>query len=365
MTDSTEDSSSGVTRDPALDGIRGIAITLVILSHWFLTSHGKDLIPRSGWKFYLAPVMNGDLGVLVFFVLSGYLITGILLREKDKFGTISLGNFYRRRILRIWPAFYVFLGIMGILALLHVFRFNGMQFASAGLFIWNYSPAAHGNWWLGHTWSLAVEEQFYLLWPLLLLVVRLRTAIVVAVSLILMDPLIRILQYLVFPGTRGNISIYFHTRMDSLLMGALVALVAAYRPDLFAEISSWLTKRKMEWVALATLCFCSWLTVLFRGSFALSLGWSLENLATAVILVVVLYSPYTGVRRRLSFRPLVFVGAVSFGLYLWQQLFTTDLNQSALGRSPLGVLLLALIVCLSWLFMEKPILRLKSKFSRK
>jgi peptidoglycan/LPS O-acetylase OafA/YrhL len=141
---------------PALDGIRAIAVFLVIFYH---LSNERPL-----------PVFPGPLGVLGFFVLSGFLITWLLIKEQEKTGSISLGGFYRRRALRIFPAFYVF----WILAVGSHWLVHGAknvpwsQALSAFFYVSNYFHAMiHSSpEFIIHTWSLSAQEQFYMLWPL-------------------------------------------------------------------------------------------------------------------------------------------------------------------------------------------------------
>src|SRR6267378_2769496 len=140
---------------PALDGIRAIAVFLVILYH---LSIQRALL-----------VFPGPLGVLIFFVLSGFLITWLLIKEEEKYGSISLKGFYRRRALRIFPAFYVF-WIVAVASRLvaHGRDVPWSQAISAFFYVSNYLHAIFHPTpdYMIHTWSLSAEEQFYLLWPL-------------------------------------------------------------------------------------------------------------------------------------------------------------------------------------------------------
>ena len=153
------------SRLPCLDGLRAISIFFVLAAHVQSTLPHK--IPR--WLNLMIP--RGDLGVFVFFVLSGFLITHLLQKEWLATGGISLRNFYLRRILRIFPAFYFFLLTLILLSAFGVLSIARSHFLDAGFFLWNYKQIwdptlGQGNWFLGHFWTLSLEEQFYLLWPL-------------------------------------------------------------------------------------------------------------------------------------------------------------------------------------------------------
>jgi peptidoglycan/LPS O-acetylase OafA/YrhL len=187
-----------------LDGLRAVAVGLVMLSH-------------AHW-----PWRNGsaDIGVTAFFVLSGYLITSLLAKERERTGSISLGSFYRRRIIRLGPALLGLLAfdlILGLLGLL-----SGpwqLGFASCLLYVSNWVQAAgvaiHP---IGHTWSLAIEEQFYLLWPVILLLAW-RRALPIAVLVIVGAAVLRLFT--------GELVEYFSTftRIDAILLGCVVAIV--------------------------------------------------------------------------------------------------------------------------------------------
>lgn len=150
------DSKLSHSHIPALDGIRAVAVFLVIGSHF-----GFALVP-------------GTQGVMIFFVLSGFLITWLLLKENERYGSVSLAGFYKRRTLRIFPAFYVYWLIV-VTLLIGTGRAVPWPHAwSSLLYVSNYYSAINGdpNNGFSHTWSLAIEEQFYLLWPLVFLMLR-------------------------------------------------------------------------------------------------------------------------------------------------------------------------------------------------
>src|ERR1700730_13855580 len=148
-----------VGRIPSLDGLRAVSILLVLFGHASLS----DGAPHALKPFNHA----GNIGVRFFFVISGFLITTLLLKEKSQTGTISMKKFYQRRILRIFPAAYVFIAVMGLLASLGWIALRRGELFYAASFTMNYHDF-HAVW-LGQLWSLAVEEQFYLLWPALML----------------------------------------------------------------------------------------------------------------------------------------------------------------------------------------------------
>jgi peptidoglycan/LPS O-acetylase OafA/YrhL len=154
---------NGTTRYQALDGVRAVAIFGVLLSH-AMESPGMPQYPS--WWWHLGDL--GNLGVRIFFVLSGFIITHILLRESARHNRIDLRAFYVRRVFRIIPPLAALMGVVALGMALGYWQVPVRQFLLSLFFLGNYPWGGVGGWTLGHLWSLAVEEQFYLLWPAVL-----------------------------------------------------------------------------------------------------------------------------------------------------------------------------------------------------
>src|SRR5579862_2423913 len=199
-------------RIPSLDGVRAISITLVILSH---------LVQ---WKHVSLRVLGnyGELGVHVFFVLSGYLITKLLLQEYDRSSTISLQDFYVRRAFRIFPAALVFFVIAGIF-FWHQMRWYHL--ATALFYVANMDVTR--PWMFGHLWSLSIEEQFYLLWPFVLRRWY-RHRVWILLCVLLATPLFRtgLYAFRVQGGLLGSLPVF----ADQLAIGCLLAIFAPRLP---------------------------------------------------------------------------------------------------------------------------------------
>jgi hypothetical protein len=197
-------------RIPSLDGVRAIAVTLVFT--WHLLAHAD--LPLI-WR-----VDYGNLGVRVFFIISGFLITSLLLAERERTGKISISNFYVRRVFRIFPAYYVFLLVMAVLLPTGRLVLHKVDFLPSAAFFSDYETPHDA---LGHTWSLAVEEQFYLLWPGVIVLLGLRRAFYVCVALLVIAPTFRMLVDLsLWPEKpmRG-----FECVADALACGCILACV--------------------------------------------------------------------------------------------------------------------------------------------
>ncbi len=213
-------------RMPTLDGIRGIAILMVVLHN--IASHGVEHASNFVVKIFLLVCDFGWVGVQLFFVLSGFLITGILLDGKGSAN--QLKNFYIRRSLRIFPLYYVFLVVIFIvLPLLRIDPTWLEQTKNYEMWYWLYLI----NWVqpfadkleMGHLWSLAIEEQFYLLWPMLAVFLHKNTLAYVCLSLIVTAIIFRLLFVTLLPDIGTTVAYTFTVaRYDALAIGALIAL---------------------------------------------------------------------------------------------------------------------------------------------
>jgi peptidoglycan/LPS O-acetylase OafA/YrhL len=345
-----------------LDGLRGIGILLVVAGH----SLGKLSANRTFGGKLAAPFDDAALGVLLLFVLSGFLITTILMRERTRTGTISLWAFYARRALRIWPALYVFIAAIVLVDIVSkTLNVTTLQTLAAALYFTSYSPAhaATNGWWFGHTWSLSVEEIFYLLWPLCLLLLPLRRAFGLAVLTILFVPVIRIVQYAAHIGPPERISDYFHTRADALAFGVVLALLPFAAPAFNARLVDAVRRYHLGAVALIGLIASAYAAAYAGYVYEIYVGWTIKALCVALLILAAESTSW--LRSALSIRPLVALGLISYSLYLWQQPFLSpSWTGPILGN--LGIALVLAFACAiaSRHLVELPFLRLKGRFDR-
>jgi peptidoglycan/LPS O-acetylase OafA/YrhL len=351
-----------------LTGLRAIAVTMVVVGH-------AQRVLAGGYTGLLRPlrlVSDGRLGVLVFFVLSGFLITSILQAELKRTGRIKLVPFYVKRALRIWPAFYTYLATIVILSMLGWTDVDRRQVMVAALHLWNYSGVggmaaenalhADGAWYLGHFWTLALEEQFYWLWPPLLFYIWRRDSQRVLVLLIFAVPLIRVATYFAAPQLRGQLSMMFHTGIDPILIGCYVALNKA-RLDNW--IRSWRGGTVIPSALVAVLFLLMPVAEAKLGGFwSATYGTTLEAALVGVLIVVLCAQSEFWFSRLLRTTPFVFVGTISFSLYLWQQLFA-NLNLPIAHAFPLGIVEAVGMASASYFFIEAPFLRLKDRVANR
>jgi peptidoglycan/LPS O-acetylase OafA/YrhL len=354
-----------MTRLPELTGLRCVAILLVVFSHAGGTLAGG----YQGWLAPLRLVADGDLGVQIFFVLSGFLITGILRSEYEATRHIGLYAFYRRRVLRIWPASYAFLLVLALLTWGGQLDISWQQFTYAALQIWNYSellgklfPAGEwpldGTWYLGHFWSLALEEQFYWIWPpLLVLFLRSKRKAWLPL-LIVCIPLVRIASYFLAPSLRGQLGMMLHTGLDTILIGCWYAL---RRERIAAWILSW--KHRDLWLTLAfgvLLIITPQLGLRLGGLWTSTYGATVTAALAGLLIVALATLKDFWLSRLLRTRAFVFIGTISYSLYLWQQLFLHHASPVGWGF-PYNILQAIAAACLSYWFIELPFLRLKDR----
>ena len=338
---------------PSLDGIRALAVLCVI---W---GHGAATLPQTELVSFLRTYLPGGyFGVQAFFVLSGFLITTLLLRELGKTGRISLAGFYRRRAYRILPALFVFLTVVTVLAATGAISGVGPRdIISPALFLRDYWPL-DGSWWTGHTWSLSVEEQFYVLWPLAVILMPRTVAVKVLVIGVLLSPFIRVGTSLLPFVPEGAVTYMFYTRADALMIGCLLAYGAGQ--NWFQRVTEWVFARRLQWAVVIWLPVSWAMTSRFEGLWMYTVGYVGDALAVAILIVWMIRAPTSPFGRFLNWRPVVHVGLISYSLYLYQQLFLTHHNDTWFGGlTVIGLLALLLTAEASYLLVERPFLRLR------
>ena len=264
---------------PELDSLRGVAVILVFLQHAQLTIFGN----------------SGAIGVTIFFTLSGFLITSLLVGEREATGLVDLPRFYWHRGLRLLPAVTVLVAVVLVLGAV-TGQSMVLQSAAVMTYIGNWADIAGLNMWvLGHTWSLAIEEQFYLAWPALLLVLPSRRAQLIAC---VVGVVVAIgLRAAVFDPAPDAIWRYYQgtdTRADALLIGCALALIGKSAP---------------RWVGLLGAAALVAVVALVQDDHMLaSIGLPATAVATALLIAG---------RTPLTWRPLIALGGISYGFYLW------------------------------------------------
>ncbi len=353
---------ASIQRIQGIDGIRAIAILLVLIAH------GQSTVSTSvAWLHTVALFLgNAALGVTTFFVISGYLITTLLRREWERSGSISLKSFYMRRVLRIFPALYTYLLVLTLLRAIGWIGTTWADLGIAGTFLTNYKhllaiPTNVDYWYVGHFWTLSLEEQFYLLWPAAILIFSMSRAPHIALAIVLLSPVMRVVSYYLWPSVRPQLTLMLHTGADPIMFGCLLALCEKRR--IFERIMVFVAWPGWPLIAGVFLIVLSpWLASRFRGAYAVPIGITINSFSIAFVLSWLIRNPASVIGRFLNCRVMRHIGVLSYSLYLWQQLFLTELNTSWTGAFPLNFLCCFVAAEMSYWIIEKPFLRLRRRF---
>jgi peptidoglycan/LPS O-acetylase OafA/YrhL len=343
-----------------LDGLRTVAVAMVLVYHV-----RPEILP------------GGSVGVDVFFTISGFVITRLLLAEYARTGTVGMSSFYRRRWRRLVPALFALCAVCAVLALTTSLRsFDGHLLAVglAATFVMNIVRAVQPGVYsditgpLAHTWSLGVEEQFYLVWPpvmvLLLRRVRARTVLIATAVLCALPVVWRLSLW--SPDAAHRIYNSTDTRADQLLAGALVAVVLARLragdPRL-ERLRVW--AGRLTWPALAALALTAW-QVPITGSAGwwtpawYTVGFLAVAVASAILVAGLELRPHGTLSRLLSLPPLAWTGRnLSYGMYLWHYPIARILGILGVDTwlLPATAALTILVALVSYYAIERPFLR--------
>jgi peptidoglycan/LPS O-acetylase OafA/YrhL len=341
---------------PSLDGIRAACIILVLGSH---AARGAGFPDQ--WRFSVEQIFSGSLGVLIFFVLSGFLITYLLAKEEAASGRICLRSFYLRRAIRILPVFFVFLLAMGIIDATTALSVPKCNYLTAITMTKNMGCA---NWIDGHLWSLSVEEQFYLLWPVVFLFGRGKWRAGFALLMIVSAPLFRIWFYLLQYDMRQFAT---PSNMDSLMIGSVAGYFVAVSPAAALRLVA-IAPSFLRCVAVITLFGTNVLQT--HGMFGRALvpfGVTIQSVCAVYLMASYALNPRGLGYAILNWRPIAYLGVLSYSIYIWQQPFFSqpvDLGWTSPGilAFPFNIFGAISVAMLSFHAIEKPLLKLRAKF---
>ncbi|HEX4240905.1 MAG TPA: acyltransferase [Steroidobacteraceae bacterium] len=354
-------------RIPSLDGIRAVAVWLTIGHHIV----GRFL-PGSSSHWLEALGRGGD-GVGVFFVLSGFLITKLLIEEKERTGTIDLGDFFLRRAFRILPPLYMYLIFAVLFAHAVGIELPPSSLIGASLFVGDYWPA-ESSFLTEHTWSLGVEEQFYLLWPPILIWSLARggraLAAKVGGAIVLATPALRVAGYASGVDLLRHHGMHmFHARMDSLMCGCVVALcigAPAFERCYRAYARVW-------WIGpLYTLLVSGLLTGLDQPlgatrlgtAYTMVIGLTVDSALTAMFILWASRNAHSLAGRFLNQPLMVRMGVLSYSAYLWQTALIHERNPTFLAAWPWMLLYIWIAAAASYYGVERHALSIRRRIER-
>lgn len=347
---------SDMNRMPSLDGLRAVSIILVLIAHIFY-----DKQVERYFNF-------GKVGVEIFFVISGFLITTLLLREKQKTGKLNLKFFYLRRAFRILPLVFLFAGCLFFLDQLFNLQITGLSFFTMIFFLKNLP--FDGDWYTGHFWSLSVEEQYYLLFPFILSRLTVRKYSLLLISLIVFIPLLTYLGYNKVGIVETNALVHkasfviinlFGRGTVGILVGSLISILV-FTNKLKVDRIYNARYAGLLVFTLALLTQMHFVLDVFSEYFLIVVFDLL--IAITIILNLNSRSWFAGV---LNIPSIARVGVLSYSIYVWQQLFTYMQpwrNIGNLGSNLfLNIAVLFIVSYLSYEFFEKKFLAMKKKWS--
>jgi len=371
---------SGRFYHPELDVLRGFAFLLIFMHHAF--AHDRAFYMRMGTAPALASMLaaiasTGALGVSLFFLLSAYLVTELLIRERAQLGHVDLKAFYLRRILRMWPLYFAFL----ILAW-------AMQWFVPGQHIgWRAGLAFAllvGNWWVVFVgfpssvifplWFISIQEQFYLFWPATMRKLSERGLLIAAALLIAVANLTR--WYLASRHTwESRIWANTFVHLDSIALGIVIAVLLAGRaPRLAPIVRAALIIGGFTCLVLAAYYFRIKFDPLTTSR--VLLGYPTAAIGAIALFLGTLCEDFSGSspQRRWGLRPLIYLGRISYGLYIFHVLglmisdYTIPNHESSLGRylvrDAVAFAIAVAFASISYRWFETPFLARKQRFSR-
>ena len=345
---------------PSLNGLRALSIILVLFHHLMLENNIFIKVSNIKWLFpFLMLISDGQLGVNIFFVISGFLITSLLINEQATKGNISLKNFYMRRALRIFPAYYTLLIFYFIVQHLGYLEISTSSWIAAITYSKSWNSKL--DWQTGHLWSLSVEEYFYLFWPFLFKYKKgsLKTLVLLCIVLV---PIIRVLIY--FYPNSWKVSLLYFFRIDAIAMGCLFAL---YKDEI-------IKKMKRNWLLFFfSAVFCvlilrylpKYFSMINADFVTAALGTTtglIANISIGIILIYSAFGPKKVWFKFLNLEALNFIGILSYSIYLWQQFFICQ-SGYWYTQFPQNILIVVVFACSCHYLIEKPFLKLKTKFS--
>lgn len=325
-----------------------------------VTSFHASVAPLNDYPRAIAVAQLGGVGVDVFFALSGLLITKLLLEEHDRNnGRIDLAAFYIRRCFRVWAPCYVYLAVLGVVA-----AASRDELVASLLFVRNYMPAQYGGRisYTTHLWSLAVETHFYLLWPFVFAVSRKKQAQLAASWLAVACALWSVVSigYGV-PKILALASAQFRTdyRLDALLWGCVIAFLLHGSAEKLRERITPGVFGGAAAAVLLCLCYFSPVTRAWLPQAASGIARFWMPMLMPVLITATVTHPEWWFSRLLEWRPMAWIGKISFSLYLWQMIFLVDgVSASWWQRFPGNLALTVLVAAASYYLMETRLQRM-------
>jgi len=338
---------------------------MVLVTHLGLYQifEGHPYLLNRVWHLF-----SGLTGVQIFFTISGFLITQILLREKIQHHKINFSHFYIRRFIRLLPALIIFYLIYFIFYLLQWIPLDGKGLTFSVLYVYNFIPNVYYSGILGHMWSLGVEEQFYLLWPLVIsFFTSIRTFGILLIVVLLMSLFaVYWLPHQIFLfhghpysfGEAFQMERWFIPAVLPILIGSMAAAAVVYHEN---KIKSLLENTML----FGLISLCLYLSPLYLPDVMLPFKFAFQSVGVAMILLLIYLNPHSHGVSWIHRQPFIYIGKISYGIYVYQGIFlmTGPGSHLSVQQFPLNLILTFLMAILSYELVEKKCLLLKRKFT--
>lgn len=337
------------------NALRAFSVTLVVITHLDLS----DWIPNTDFVMTRVwPMIAGGFGVQIFFVLSGFLISSILLNEQKSKGSINFKNFFARRFIRLLPPLLVFFILIAIA------NFNGYLMNAkesilyAVFYMYNFVPREFYSYEMGHFWSLGVEEQFYLLWPFVLSFIKKPKFQLIFIGILILVCCFVVMSLNSWEINKNYfIGRWFIPASCPILVGCFGAIVNHYYTE---QLKKWLSHTFLVVVViLGTYSFS-----LYAPLKLVPTGIFVQSISVITLLLLIFHSQEKKWVNILEFKPLSYIGIISYGIYVYQGFFLRTGGGSELWfqQLPQNIILTLVVAVVSYELIEKPILKLKRRF---
>lgn len=334
------------------DGLRAISILFVILTHLGIYS----TLPDTPFiKERLLLLISGTTGVQIFFTISGFLITTILLKELNKYGSINFLNFFIKRFLRLLPPLLIFYLVIAFLMSQHLIKTTYVGFLYSFFYVYNFVPLKYYVSELGHTWSLAVEEQYYFIWPFFLSYIKSFKYRILFIFIFVIASVFIVYYFSKIPSIADK---YKYTRFfipaaSSIFIGALISII-----NNRVEKLDFLKKNNLY------ISFLFFFFPLYAPKIYLQISFILQSLGVGLFLLWIYNHQASRVTRVLNTKLMTYIGKISYGLYVYQGLFlrTGPGGKLWIQHFPQNIFLTIIVSILSYHFIEKYFLGFKNKF---
>ncbi|MCG9910506.1 MAG: acyltransferase [Flavobacteriales bacterium] len=346
------------------DGLRAISILFVLFTHLGLYEKikGIDILEQN---FYL---ISGTSGVMIFFSISGFLITSLLLHEKKSLGRIHFRHFFIRRFLRLLPPLLVFYLAIFLLMEFRLIPQNYTALVISFFYLYNFVPIQYYIGELGHTWSLGVEEQFYLLWPFVInRIIKIKSGLFIAGFIILICLLFKYFSKFPFyiDGSihylknYGFVERWFIPACLPIMVGAVTSLVFFLYQD---SIQKYFQSNPL-FLVIAIMLYTAESYMPFWSPYV---SFLCMPIAVSLVLLWIYFNQNSILVNLFEVKPVAFLGKISYGVYVYQGLFlrTGPGGSLAIQKFPLNIVLVFVTAILSYYLLEKRVLKYKTKFRR-